>query len=160
MLTHRLDALQSHDPLAWLDAPADPEHGIPLQPAGMGRHALLTLLAGPALILDLGTVLAGHAVLRGCTVLYVDAANAFDPYLLSRLARDAGRPPKAILQRLHLSRAFTCHQLEAILMGILVEHQKAITQLKGRVRELQGEKLSALSDQRTADGDQAVPADR
>ena len=50
--------------------------------------------------------------------------------------------------------------LEAILMGILVEHQKAITQLKGRVRELQGEKLSALSDQRTADGDQAVPADR
>jgi hypothetical protein len=119
MLTHRLDAPQSHDPLAWLDSPADPGHGIPLQPAGMGRHALLTLLAGPALILDLGTVLAGHAVLRGCTVLYVDAANAFDPYVLSRLARDAGRPPKAILQRLHLSRAFTCHQLEALVAGRL-----------------------------------------
>ena len=27
--------------------------------------------------------------------------------------------------------------LEAILMGILVEHQKAIAQLKGRVRELE-----------------------
>ena len=28
--------------------------------------------------------------------------------------------------------------LEAILMGILVEHQKAITQLRGRLRELEG----------------------
>ena len=27
--------------------------------------------------------------------------------------------------------------LEAILMGILVEHQKTITQLKGRIRELE-----------------------
>jgi hypothetical protein len=27
--------------------------------------------------------------------------------------------------------------LEAILMGILVEHQKAIAQLKGRIRELE-----------------------
>ena len=27
--------------------------------------------------------------------------------------------------------------LEAILMGILVEHQKAITQLRGRIRELE-----------------------
>ena len=30
--------------------------------------------------------------------------------------------------------------LEAILMGILVEHQKAITQLKARLRELEGTK--------------------
>ena len=27
--------------------------------------------------------------------------------------------------------------LEAIVMGILVEHQKAVTQLKGRIRELE-----------------------
>jgi hypothetical protein len=106
MLIHRLDTPQSPDPLDWLDAPMRPDGA---------RHALLTLLAGPARILDLGTVLAGRVVLHGRTVLYVDAANAFDPYLLSRLARDAGRPPKAILQRLHLSRAFTCHQLEALL---------------------------------------------
>jgi hypothetical protein len=36
--------------------------------------------------------------------------------------------------------------LEAILMGILVEHQKAITQLTGRVRELK----EAVSCQRSA----------
>src|SRR5512136_2906929 len=40
--------------------------------------------------------------------------------------------------------------LEAILMGILVEHQKALTQLKGRVRELK----EAVSCQRSAISDQ------
>jgi hypothetical protein len=63
--------------------------------------------------------------------------------------------------------------LEAILMGILVEHQKAITQLKARVRKLDagaseafqlppppsaGDQQSAGSDQRTKPG--SVPADR
>ena len=79
------------------------------------RQASLTVLAGPGFVLDLGTTLAGQAALRGLTVLYVDGANAFDPYILSRLAKDAGQPPKAILQRLHLSRAFTCHQLETLI---------------------------------------------
>lgn len=84
-------------------------------PAHGERHAVLAVLAGPGFILDLGTTLAGQAALRGRTVLYVDGANAFDPYVLSRLARDAGQSPKAILQRLHLSRAFTCHQLETLI---------------------------------------------
>ena len=85
-------------------------------PATGERHASLAVLAGPGFILDLGTTLAGQAALRGLTVLYVDGANAFDPYVLSRLARDAGQSPKAILQRLHLSRAFTCHQLETLIV--------------------------------------------
>lgn len=34
--------------------------------------------------------------------------------------------------------------LEAILMGILVEHQKALTRLQGRVRELEGETPAAF----------------
>ena len=78
-------------------------------------QASLTVLAVPGFALGLGTTLAGQAALRGLTVLYVDGANTFDPYILSRLAKDAGQPPKAILQRLHLSRAFTCHQLETLI---------------------------------------------
>lgn len=80
-----------------------------------GGRAALTLLAGPAPVLDLGTTLAGRTILAGHTVLYVDGANAFDPYTLSRLAREAGRPPREILDRLRLSRAFTCHQLATLL---------------------------------------------
>jgi hypothetical protein len=103
--------------LALLGALEDGDRGSPPLPvpATRERHASLAVLAGPGFILDLGTTLAGQAVLRGLTVLYVDGANAFDPYILSRLARDAGQPPKAILQRLHLSRAFTCHQLETLI---------------------------------------------
>ena len=40
--------------------------------------------------------------------------------------------------------------LEAILMGILVEHQKAITQMKGRIRELEAATQPPLK--LTADG--------
>jgi hypothetical protein len=83
---------------------------------GWPTRAGLSLLVGPPFILDLGTTLAGRAILGGHTVLYVDGANAFDPYILSRLARDAGQSPRAIMQRLRLTRAFTCHQLETLIV--------------------------------------------
>ncbi len=85
-------------------------------PSPGSARAGLFLLAGPPFILDLGTTLAGQVSLSGRTVLYVDGANAFDPYILSTLARDAGQPPKAVMQRLRLTRAFTCHQLETLLV--------------------------------------------
>jgi hypothetical protein len=88
---------------------------VPAAGAAGSRRAALTLLAGPMPVLDLGTTLAGRVALEGETVLYVDGANAFDPYILSRLAREAGQPPRAVMQRLRLSRAFTCHQLETLL---------------------------------------------
>lgn len=79
-------------------------------------RAGLSLLMGPPFILGLGTTLACRVILTGRTVLYVDGANAFDPYILSALAKDAGQPPKAVMQRLYLTRAFTCHQLETLLV--------------------------------------------
>jgi hypothetical protein len=95
----------------------------------------LSLLAGPPGILDLGTTLAGHVVLAGATVLYVDGANAFDPYIIARLAREAGRAPKPVMQRLHLSRAFTCHQLETLLTerlpGAITHYHPALVLLSG-----------------------------
>ena len=102
--------------LTLLASPEDGDRGsAPWLVPRRERQASLTVLAGPGFVLGLGTTLAGQAALRGLTVLYVDGANAFDPYILSRLAKDAGQPPKAILQRLHLSRAFTCHQLETLI---------------------------------------------
>jgi hypothetical protein len=107
---------QETDALLLLLASPEGGGGSALLPAPRReRQASLTVLAGPGFVLGLGTTLAGQAALRGLTVLYVDGANAFDPYILSRLAKDAGQSPKAILQRLHLSRAFTCHQLETLI---------------------------------------------
>ena len=49
---------------------------------GWPTRAGLSLLVGPPFVLDLGTTLAGRVILGGHTVLYVDGANAFDPYIL------------------------------------------------------------------------------
>lgn len=81
--------------------------------AGEGRR--LVLLTGPPMVLDLGTALAARVLFQGRRVLYVDGANAFDPYILSRMAKGAGVDPRSILQRLLISRAFTCHQLETLI---------------------------------------------
>jgi hypothetical protein len=103
--------------LRLLASPEDGDRGSAPPPVPRRElHASLTVLAGPGFVLGLGTTLAGQAALRGLTVLYLDGANSFDPYALSRLAKDAGQPPRAILQRLHLSRAFTCHQLETLIV--------------------------------------------
>jgi hypothetical protein len=98
-------------------------------------RAGLSLLTGPPFILDLGTTLAGRVVLTGRTVLYVDGANAFDPYILSALAKDAGQPPKTIMQRLHLTRAFTCHQLETLIVerlpGAIAHYRPGLVVISG-----------------------------
>jgi hypothetical protein len=103
--------------------------------AGWRTRASLSLLAGPSFVLDLGTTLAGRVVLSGRTVLYVDGANAFDPYILSRLARNAGQPPKAVMQRLHLTRAFTCHQLETLVVerlpSAIVQYRPGLVVISG-----------------------------
>ena len=98
-------------------------------------RAGLSLLTGPPFILDLGTTLAGRVVLTGRTVLYVDGANAFDPYILSALAKGAGQPPKAVMQRLHLTRAFTCHQLETLIVerlpGAIARYRPGLVVISG-----------------------------
>ena len=96
-------------------------------PQGGSVRAHLSLLTGSSLVLDVGTTLAGQVALGGHMVLYVDGANAFDPYILSRLAKAAGQDPKATMQRLRLSRAFTCHQLETLIAERL---PAAITQYR------------------------------
>lgn len=84
---------------------------------GQANRALL--LVGPALVLDLGTALAGRAALAGHRVLYLDGANAFDPYIPARMAREAGLDPRPVLDRLFISRAFTCHQFETMVVDRL-----------------------------------------
>src|SRR5574341_2367773 len=68
-----------------------------------GQPRRVLLLTGPSLVLDLGTALAARAALAGHGVLYLDAANAFDPYIPACLAREAGLNPRPVLDRLFIS---------------------------------------------------------
>lgn len=89
-----------------------------LAPRPQGSYALLI---GPQAVHDLALYLAGRLLIKGLRALYIDAVNAFDPYLLSRLAQRAGKGPKEALSRVFVSRAFTCHQLETLVLEGLGE---------------------------------------
>lgn len=60
-------------------------------------------------------------LLRAEAVVAVDGANRFDPYEISKAARARGGDGRAALSRIRVSRAFTCHQMEALLSRRLPE---------------------------------------
>jgi hypothetical protein len=58
-------------------------------------------------------------LLSGEAVVAVDGGNRFDPYEVARAERALGGSGREALSRLLVSRAFTCHQLEALLASRL-----------------------------------------
>jgi hypothetical protein len=92
--------------MAWPPIPGIPPDG-------------LVLLYGEPVVLRLGLYAATERVLDGEPVLYLDGANNFDPFVISRLARAHGTAPRTILQSIHVSRAFTCHQMVRLVTGRL-----------------------------------------
>lgn len=90
---------------------------------GPARCLLGTLSSRPGLF-----VLSGHPessrlshyflaapLLRGEVVLFLDAANCFNPYRLVVFAEQCRRPPAQFLGRVRISRAFTCFQLAELI---------------------------------------------
>jgi hypothetical protein len=54
-----------------------------------------------------------------CDVIFVDGGNNFDPYSVSDNSVEQGLDPEKVLERLHISRAFTHHQLASIIIDKL-----------------------------------------
>lgn len=52
---------------------------------------------------------------RGEHVVFIDSANAFNPFLISEVATGWDRRPEELLDRIHVSRTVTVHQLEALI---------------------------------------------
>jgi hypothetical protein len=48
-------------------------------------------------------------------VWVLDGGNSFDAYFVARLARQWHHAPESILARIHLSRAFTCYQMNELI---------------------------------------------
>lgn len=71
--------------------------------------------AGRMLAAMLPRLRAGHR-------LYcIDGGNLFDPYKLTAAARSLGLDPMALLERILVSRAYTCHQLVAAVEELLAD---------------------------------------
>jgi hypothetical protein len=79
----------------------------------------LVLLSGPSPVYRLGLCAAVDRALAGEPVLYLAGANVFDPFLVGRLARASRVAPAHLLQQIHVSRAFTCHQMVRLVTDCL-----------------------------------------
>jgi hypothetical protein len=79
----------------------------------------LIMLSGHAAVYRLGLCAAVDRALSGETVLYLAGANMFDPFLVGRLARAGRVAPRRVLQQIHVSRAFTCHQMVRLIVDCL-----------------------------------------
>lgn len=83
--------------------------------------------AGRMLAAMLPRLRAGHR-------LYcVDGGNLFDPYQLTAAARARGLDPTALLERIFVSRAYTCHQLVAAVEELLVDAARRDPQAAGAI---------------------------
>jgi len=52
----------------------------------------------------------------GQDVAFIDGGNCFNPYIIADYSRILGLNPKAVLERIHVSRAFTAYQLSALIL--------------------------------------------
>jgi hypothetical protein len=108
--------------------PAPPGHGVEAGLTGVDP-AMLDVLQGPRLTLLWGTRSPTRALLamltllagRGQTVRVFDGGNRFDGYFVARLARRMSSDPHSILERVQLSRAFTCFQLAELIENARIE---------------------------------------
>ena len=99
------------NPIA-LDLPISAEDPGFLETLLQPRLALLWGADPPtqALLVNL-TLLAAN----GHTIRIFDGGNRFDGYFVARLARRLSSNPRELLERIHLSRAFTCFQLAQLI---------------------------------------------
>ncbi len=144
-----------------------PTRGTGYQPAGAAGHRMdpllaairhglvplnredgLMLLYGHPSVLTLGLYAAADRALAGEPVVYLDGANAFDPFVVSRVARTSGARPQKLLTAIHVARAFTCHQMERLASDCLAS---ALDRYQSRVAILSGPLDSFY--------DEAVPAE-
>jgi hypothetical protein len=75
----------------------------------------LVLLYGDHAVLAYSLRAITSLLASGQHVVFIDSANAFNPFLISEVAARWGRRPEELLDRIHVSRTFTVHQLEALI---------------------------------------------
>ena len=107
----------------------------------------LMLLYGHPAVLSLGLYAAADRALAGETVVYLDGANAFDPFVISRMARTHRVQPRTLLTSIHVARAFTCHQMERLvsdcLPTVFSSYQARVAILSGPLETFYDEAVSS-----------------
>lgn len=84
----------------------------------------LVLLYGSQAVLTYSLRAIASLLASGQHVVFIDSANAFNPFLIAEVATQLNRPPEVLLNRIHISRTFTVHQLEALITERISEAMK------------------------------------
>jgi hypothetical protein len=102
-------------------------------------HSAKILLWGEGTVV-LSSYLAGVAAASGMKPIFVDGANGFDPYIVSRFARRHSLAPAHLLKGIVVARAFTCYQLFTLIRERLETmiglHQNPLAILLGPITTL------------------------
>ena len=81
----------------------------------------LVLLYGGQAVLTYSLRAIASLLASGQDVVFIDSANAFNPFLIAEVATRLNKPPEELLDRIHISRTFTVHQLEALITERIAE---------------------------------------
>jgi hypothetical protein len=95
----------------------------------------LVMLYGDHAVLAYSLRAIASLLARGEHVVFIDSANVFNPFLIAEVATRWGRRPEELLDRIHVSRTVTVHQLEALISEGVSE---ALTTYASRVLVVSG----------------------
>src|SRR5574341_655716 len=82
------------------------------------KPSCLTVTAGSSgIVPDVLFRLCVCSSVSGSNAMFVDGWNSFNPYALSKIAKSQGAEPRKVLSRIHVARAFTEYQMDALIHG-------------------------------------------
>ena len=83
------------------------------------KPSCITVIEGSSSIVpDVLFRLCVSSAVSGRDAMFVDGWNSFNPYALSKMAKSFGEEPRKILSRIHVARAFTEYQMDALIHGL------------------------------------------
>jgi hypothetical protein len=80
----------------------------------------ITLIdSGSDFVFHLTTLLCVRAVMEGHEVVFLDGGNSVNPHGMVAIGKRAGLTRDEILPKVHVARAFTCHQMTTLILDML-----------------------------------------
>lgn len=89
-----------------------------IDPSGLEPSCLTVIEGTSALVPETLFHLCALASCKEQDVILVDGANSFNPYAVSRAVKSMGFEPRSTLSRIHVARAFTEYQMDAIISSL------------------------------------------
>ncbi len=84
------------------------------------KPSCITVIEGPSRLVPdaLFRLCVSSVISTGRDAMFVDGWNSFNPYALSKIAKSSGAEPGKVLSRIHVARAFTEYQIDALIHGL------------------------------------------